>query len=180
MILTCVHCNLSFDESNFYKDKHKPTGRKPRCKGCDKLSINRDRRREYEKKYWSHPDRSERKKRQVKKSLLKNEVKHKEKRKEYLRTTAGINTQRKSGQATRFRKAGSFVENVDPLEVYHKQKGVCYMCLGKFTFKEMEMDHVIPLCKGGKHEKTNVKMCCPTCNKKKGAKLLSEVTYQMV
>mgnify|MGYP005995427875 CR=1 FL=1 len=54
------------------------------------------------------------------------------------------------------------------------------MCLEQFDFKDMEMDHLIPVSKGGKHEASNIKMACGKCNKVKGAKLLQEVTYPLV
>lgn len=180
MLLTCVHCKKTFDESNFYRDKSKPTGRKPRCKTCDKLSRDPEKRRSYEREYWSDPERAKKKREHVKKSMIKNMDNHKRKRKEYLKTNAGINTQRKAGQVTRCKKAGCYIEHVDPLGLYQEQNGVCYLCLEQFDFKDMEMDHLIPISKGGKHEVSNVKMCCGTCNKKKGVKLLKEVTYQVV
>ena len=35
------------------------------------------------------------------------------------------------------------------------------------------MEHVIPICEGGKHTKDNVKLACHACNSKKGRKLLA-------
>lgn len=180
MLLKCVKCEKTFDESNFYNDKTKPSGKKPRCKSCDKLSRNKEKRREYEKKYWSDPERKEKRKKQIKKSAIKNMEHHKRKRKEYLQTDNGLNSQRKAGQVTRCKKADSYIEHVDPLSLYRDQNGVCYMCLEQFDFKAMEMDHLIPISKGGKHEISNVKMCCKKCNLKKGAKLPEELSYQVV
>lgn len=173
--MNCIKCKENKPLENFYKDKQKKSGFKPRCKECEKLYIDRERRSEYEKKYWG--ERKERRADIVKRSTEKNSQKHKKKRKEYLKTDAGINTQRKSGQVTRCKKAGVYVEHVGPLSLYSAQGGICYLCDNKFTFKDMEIDHVIPVSKGGKHEPENVKMCCGTCNRRKGAKSLSEVIY---
>lgn len=177
MLIRCVKCEMVFDESNFYNDKSKPNGKKPRCKACDKLSIDIARRRKYEKEYWSSPERKKKKREQVKRSMEKHKDKYNVKRKEYLSTDAGINTQRKAGQVTRCKKAGAYIEHIDPLELYNMQNGVCYICLEKFSFKEMQMDHLIPISKGGKHESHNVKMCCAKCNQKKGARLPKELSY---
>lgn len=49
----------------------------------------------------------------------------------------------------------------------HKQK--CYYC-GKNGMK-LTMDHVIPLSRGGHHDKTNIVAACSRCNKVKGAKI---------
>lgn len=180
MLIKCIKCDKTFDESNFYNDRSKPNGKKPRCKACDKLSRDPEKRRKYEKEYWSDPERKEKKKAHVKKSMIKNMEKHKRKRKEYLKTEAGINTQRKAGQVTRCKEKGAYIEHIDPLSLYHEQNGVCYMCLEQFDFKDMEMDHLIPISRGGKHEASNVKMCCKKCNLKKGVKLPEELSYQMV
>jgi len=48
----CVKCGQKKTENNFYNDKHKPSGKKPRCKGCDLLSRDKTKRAEYEKEYW--------------------------------------------------------------------------------------------------------------------------------
>lgn len=178
--MICVKCKKELPESMFYRDKTKRSGFKPRCKPCDKLSIDVNRRRKYESEYWNNPERKEKRKAQIKKSMLKNKEKHKKVRAEYLKTDKGINTQRKSNQANRCKSAGVYVEHIDPLKLFNDQNGICYICHEKFTFKEMEMDHVIPISKGGKHESSNVKMCCGKCNRKKGSKNLMEVTYQVV
>lgn len=178
--MICKKCREDLPISMFYKDKSKPSGFKPRCKSCDKLSVNIERRRKYEAEYWSDPGRKEKKREQVRKSMLKNKDHNKEVRSKYLKTDAGLNTQRKSDQVVRCKKAGVYIEHVDPLTIYKDQDGVCYICNGKFTFKNMEMDHVIPISKGGKHEKSNIKLCCGTCNRKKGSKSLKELSYQMV
>ncbi|AUR90574.1 Cas9-type HNH domain protein [Vibrio phage 1.162.O._10N.261.48.E3] len=177
MLIKCIKCECTFDESNFYNDKSKPNGKKPRCKACDKLSRDPEKRRVYEKEYWSDPERREKKRQQVKNSIRKNKEKHKKTRSKYLKTQAGINTQRKAGQVTRCKSKGAYIEHVDPLELYTEQNGICYMCLEQFDFKDMQMDHLIPISKGGKHEVSNVKMCCAKCNQKKGAKLPEELSY---
>jgi len=46
----------------------------------------------------------------------------------------------------------------------------CFYC-GK-KFKTLEMDHVIPLSKGGKHVRKNIVPACRSCNAKKHNKLL--------
>ena len=71
----------------------------------------------------------------------------------------------------------AFIENINPLSLYKKQNGICYICDKKFDFKDMEMDHIIPLCKNGKHETKNTKMACAKCNRSKGGKMPVGVGY---
>lgn len=174
----CIHCGESKDENCFYNDKHKPSGKKPRCKACDKLSLNMERRREYEKEY--RQKNSARRYAIVKKSMKKNAEHHKEKRRQYLQTPEGRRAHRKQTQNRVARVKAAFVEAVDVVELYEAQNGICYLCAGFFELSEMECDHVIPLSRGGKHQKSNCKMACITCNRSKGAKLLEELTYQVV
>ncbi|MCK5542221.1 MAG: HNH endonuclease [Desulfobacterales bacterium] len=48
-----------------------------------------------------------------------------------------------------------------------RSSGICYYCNNKFVPKELTMDHVIPISRGGKTEKSNVAPCCKECNTKK-------------
>jgi 5-methylcytosine-specific restriction endonuclease McrA len=46
-------------------------------------------------------------------------------------------------------------------------KGVCYYC-GQLTApRELTMDHIVPLARGGKSTKGNLVPACKTCNTQK-------------
>jgi len=176
--MKCCKCLGEFDESFFYNDKSKPSGKRPRCKECDKLARNKEKRREYEKQYWDK--RRDERRAIIIRSHNKNSIHHKEVRKKYLKTEKGIEMHRRQTQKRYALKKMAFLEDVNPKDVFDSQGGVCYLCLGVFEFKDMELDHVIPISKGGKHCKSNCKMACKHCNRSKGAKLPEEMIYQMV
>ncbi len=46
-------------------------------------------------------------------------------------------------------------------------KGGCHYCSNSFKPKELTMDHIIPLARGGKTTKGNVVCACKECNSKK-------------
>lgn len=46
-------------------------------------------------------------------------------------------------------------------------KGVCYYCKRPVKAKEMTMDHVVPISRGGKTTKGNVVPACKECNTNK-------------
>ncbi len=46
--------------------------------------------------------------------------------------------------------------------------GLCYYCQKKFLFKELTMDHIVPLSRGGATTPGNVVPACKPCNQKKG------------
>jgi 5-methylcytosine-specific restriction endonuclease McrA len=43
-------------------------------------------------------------------------------------------------------------------------KGECHYCRRSTPSKELTMDHIVPISRGGKSTKGNVAPCCKTCN----------------
>ena len=43
-------------------------------------------------------------------------------------------------------------------------KGTCYYCGRPTSPKELTMDHIVPIARGGKSTKSNVVPCCKECN----------------
>ncbi|MBW2367212.1 MAG: HNH endonuclease [Deltaproteobacteria bacterium] len=46
-------------------------------------------------------------------------------------------------------------------------KGLCHYCNAAILPKELTMDHIVPLSRGGRSTKGNVVACCKDCNNKK-------------
>ena len=53
-------------------------------------------------------------------------------------------------------------------------KGVCHYCTRSFKAKELTMDHIVPISRGGKTTKGNVVPSCKECNTKKKSLLPME------
>lgn len=49
--------------------------------------------------------------------------------------------------------------------------GECYYCQQKVGIKDLTMDHIIPLSRGGRSTKDNLAPCCKKCNTKKKSML---------
>ena len=49
--------------------------------------------------------------------------------------------------------------------------GTCWYCGLPVGFKNLTMDHVIPLSRGGRSTKDNLVPCCKACNTKKKSSL---------
>ena len=52
--------------------------------------------------------------------------------------------------------------------------GICHYCRRRFAARELTMDHVVPLIRGGKSSKSNLVPCCKSCNSQKKYLLPSE------
>ncbi len=52
--------------------------------------------------------------------------------------------------------------------------GKCYYCSRKIAHKEITMDHLVPLARGGRSTKDNLVPSCKPCNNKKKNLLPSE------
>ncbi len=46
-------------------------------------------------------------------------------------------------------------------------RGVCHYCHARVAPRDLTMDHVVPLIRGGRTVKSNVVPCCKACNSKK-------------
>lgn len=45
--------------------------------------------------------------------------------------------------------------------------GLCYYCGRKFPYRQLTMDHLIPLARGGRSTKDNLVPSCKECNTRK-------------
>lgn len=74
----------------------------------------------------------------------------------------------------RAREKGAFVEDVPRVEVFAADGYRCHIC-GRMTdktkvvphLKAPTIDHIVPLARGGKHERSNCRTACFSCNAKK-------------
>lgn len=57
------------------------------------------------------------------------------------------------------------VELVSRRKVYERDAAICHVCGEHVTWDEYEMDHVLPLARGGAHTYENVKVSHRLCNR---------------
>jgi 5-methylcytosine-specific restriction endonuclease McrA len=48
-----------------------------------------------------------------------------------------------------------------------RAEGICYFCRRRFPAKELTMDHLVPIIRGGKSSKGNIVPSCKECNNRK-------------
>lgn len=87
-----------------------------------------------------------------------------------LRRYRGANLERvrEWGQRRRGLKTGRLPNGVISF-LYKSQKGLCVICRVGLNQK-YHVDHITPIKLGGKHEKNNIQLLCPSCNVRKSAK----------
>lgn len=95
----------------------------------------------------------------------------------YFREYARRNKVRKTDAVIdrRARKRNQFVERVYRKKVHARDSGACYLCGNPVTLQEMNVEHVVPLSRGGLHGYANVRTSCSGCNTRKGTRLLEEL-----
>lgn len=85
-------------------------------------------------------------------------------------------SRRKSKQHEKaIRRKAEKAERIDPYEVFNRDKWKCQLCgirtplskRGSYDDNAPELDHIIPLSRGGLHTWTNVQCACRKCNGKK-------------
>jgi len=85
-------------------------------------------------------------------------------------------------RSARIRGAG-YVETIDPMAVFRRDRWRCHLC-GKRTPKRLrgttedrapELDHVIPIARGGPHTYDNVACSCRRCNQAKGDRIVGQL-----
>jgi 5-methylcytosine-specific restriction endonuclease McrA len=82
---------------------------------------------------------------------------------------------RRSRSTYRARKLNQFVQAVDPLIVLERDDGICGICGHDVDPFDYDVDHIIPLSRGGMHAYSNVQVAHPWCNMSKGSKLEHEM-----
>jgi 5-methylcytosine-specific restriction endonuclease McrA len=87
------------------------------------------------------------------------------------RSVHGKALKRKNVATRRARKRKQFVEHVDPRIVYQMHGGCCGICKEFVAEGDFQVDHVIPIARGGLHGYVNAQPSHALCNKRKGAKL---------
>ena len=144
---------------------------------------NSDRQKELQK-LWYLKNRHTRNKESLKKASKKWREANRAKTREMLNVWAKKNPNRMREKATRrmMAKRGAwtpqsrFVTRDWFRELCERQNNHCSYC---DQIEKLQMDHVIPISRGGKHERGNILPVCLRCNASKRERLISEWKPQL-
>jgi 5-methylcytosine-specific restriction endonuclease McrA len=68
----------------------------------------------------------------------------------------------------------AYVEDIDRSKLFDRDEGLCGIC-GLAVDDSWEIDHIVPLARGGTHEYANVRVAHGLCNRRKSNRLDSEI-----
>lgn len=188
----CYRCGAVKLHSEFYKSSAAKDGLQTRCKSCS-AEVSRSRRteqREYSKAYRQrHPERhkafvqrwrSEHAE-QYKASKDAWRTRNRDKHNEHSRRWRAENpeesraTDLRSKSKRRMAIASGPVERFTSEEIFERDNWICHLCqspvdpgLSWPDIMSATIDHVVPLSRGGTHERQNVALAHLGCNSRKG------------
>jgi 5-methylcytosine-specific restriction endonuclease McrA len=89
-----------------------------------------------------------------------------------------------NGHKRRLKLGAAFVEKVDVLVLFKRDKGICQLC-GKRVFKAVKspangaksIDHIVPVELGGDHSYANTQLAHRGCNSRKRDRLEKELPW---
>lgn len=87
---------------------------------------------------------------------------------------------RHNWQETNHRRARRFgvkTESINRRAIIKRDDYTCYLCGRRLGCREITIDHVVPLSRGGHHSEDNLRVACFQCNRRKGIRLLSECVW---
>lgn len=161
---TCSRCELTKSLIDFAKDSATPSGYSRWCRTCA---------REYQRQW--RKNNPERCRAFILKHIAKNpadwvararawNVAHPERVRENNRVC-------RSKRRARKRLAGAMTLTAPQWrEIKRRHRGRCYWCRQR---RELTIDHVIPLSRGGQHVAENIVASCLPCNLHKHAKVIT-------
>jgi len=167
----CTKCGEEKQLVEFSIDKRLKVGRKSQCKACEKqyYQANREQRIEYNKQYYQA--NREQRIECSKQYRQANREKIAERKRQYNQANREAHNARKQKRRALKRNAAG---NATAAEIqarfdYHGNR--CYYC---GCDGKMQIEHRIPLSRGGTHHPANIVPACPSCNYSKGTKTESE------
>lgn len=76
-------------------------------------------------------------------------------------------------RASRIRATSDPENPVDRAAIIRRDDKTCWICQKRLDFNQIELDHVTPLSRGGKHIPENIKVACRPCNAWKGDRIVN-------
>ena len=152
----CSRCGETKSADAFYRDKSKATGLSAECRTCRKEGAKRWARENPERHRALHTA-----------WVAANPERHNESKMRWQKANPAKRAEIQ--ERRRVRKLSGRVEKVDPWAIFERDGGRCHICGKRVAKRDMSLDHLIPVSKGGDHIATNIRLAHLRCNVKRGA-----------
>lgn len=133
------------------------------CKECLNAQRDKANRKKYNKLYYL------KNKDALKEKQRERYERDKDKIKAYIKRWAAKNPIKTRAHKARRRSAEGRFNDSDIISIYKNQKGLCYYCMEPL-YNKYDIDHFIPVSKGGTNYPSNLRLACQACNNRKRAK----------
>lgn len=148
----CVMCKKESKAEYYRKNKNRVTA-------ANKKNVEKNRERVRARKKKWHADNRLRCRVKIREWIERNKERYNE--------LSRLHTQKRRSLA---KQNGGILDPSDVQKLYVKQRGMCAYNFCKKSLKNCyHIDHIIPLALGGRHDRRNVQLLCPPCNREKGA-----------
>lgn len=141
---------------DFYSDKSKVDGLSTYCRECRKNKTRGW--------YRANPEKAKESAAEWRAANPERYREHQRKwQREHPKERAELSNRR------RVRLAGNGpIEKIDPWFIYERDGGKCHICGKRVATKDMSLDHLVPVSKGGAHMATNLRLAHRVCNVRRG------------
>ena len=170
-IAKCTKCNIEKSLEQFNRDKRKLNGRESHCKECRKAHVYkwRESNKEHFLKYARSVYASQTDEQRTNKIAVQKEYRS-------LRLALSMPSWTKN---RRQQMENNGVFSIAPRDVRSlKREDKCAAC-GE-TEGKFEIDHIVPVSKGGRHSIGNLQVLCLNCNRLKHARYFSDFRYRLL
>lgn len=162
----CFDCGATKRHSEFYRNRSRSDGLDHCCKACQKVryEANRQAEIEYRRAHYEANKKSyrEARRRHYEENRESYAVRDRKSRKANPEAAA-LKSRRRA--ALKLGAEGSHTVD-EVLAMYDDQNGLCAYCETPL-FGSYEVDHMVPLCKGGRDDWENLAIVCRPCNRRK-------------
>lgn len=154
----CTACGLDKSALEYYRDKRAPHGLCTQCRQCmnDRKKAKRQQNLDEARQKWRE-------------DYANNKERYSRNARAFIdRHSDRVRIWRKNNHHKR-RDRASKLSSKEFAAWFNSQVKVCHWC-GIDCEGNPHIDHVVPFCRGGKHEIKNMVISCPSCNFRKSRK----------
>lgn len=172
---TCSKCKQTLPLESYSRQSKSKDGLQYQCKLCKRIGNRQTMKKWREKNPQLHRDRNKKSRETDKERSRANRARAYKKNKEKENQSARLYYQRfpeKYREASSLRKRKKLANGIFRVSASELKKLYSFPCALCGSTDSIEIDHIVPIAKGGSHSIGNLQPLCRPCNRSKSDKLL--------